>query len=276
MLDPGAREPAARTTGTMIEMPGNPQNVYDDPEFFGGYSRLERFGEEWGAALEHADFVALLPNPSGLRVLDLGCGAGQLSLYLAHRGAAEVVAVDVSETMLEVAQSKRAGDRITYIRESMESLRLPQGRFDLVVSSLAFHYVEDYASLMGRIAAWLTPGGALVYSTEHPVFTARASDDGWVRNPNGDPQAWAIDRYNVEGRRVEHWFRSGVVKFHRTVSTLVTGLLDAGLSVDRVVEPSPTDAALKDHPDWLHELKRPMFFLVRARKSSSVGTAKTV
>jgi SAM-dependent methyltransferase len=259
----------------MIEMPDDPQNVYDDAEFFAGYSRLERFGEEWGAAFEHADFVALLPNPSGLRVLDLGCGAGQLSLYLAHHGAAEVVGVDVSETMLELARSERAGDRITYIRESMESLRLPQGRFDLVVSSLAFHYVEDYASLMGRIAAWLTPGGHLVYSTEHPVFTARASDDGWVRNPSGDPQAWAIDRYAIEGRREEHWFRPGVVKFHRTVSTLLTGLLDAGLSIERVVEPSPTDAALKDHPNWEYELKRPTFLLIRAGKSSSVGTEKT-
>src|SRR6266446_2052965 len=61
----------------MSDAPREPQNIYDDPGFFAGYSTLERFGAGWERAMEHADLLALLPEVDGRRVLDLGCGAGQ-------------------------------------------------------------------------------------------------------------------------------------------------------------------------------------------------------
>jgi 2-polyprenyl-3-methyl-5-hydroxy-6-metoxy-1,4-benzoquinol methylase len=68
-------------------MSEEPQNIYDDAGFFAGYSTLERFGVGWECGAEHADLLALLPDVNGQRVLDLGCGAGQLAHYLATRGA---------------------------------------------------------------------------------------------------------------------------------------------------------------------------------------------
>src|SRR5215213_7851646 len=133
-----------------------PQNVYDDPAFFAGYSRLERFGTGWKTAVEHPAFMALLPPIEGRRVLDLGCGAGQLAHHLATAGAAEVVGVDVSERMLSLARTDWAHPRVTYVRTSIEDAAFPSERFGLVVSSLALHYVDDYAGLMRGIAAWLT------------------------------------------------------------------------------------------------------------------------
>jgi hypothetical protein len=90
------------------EEPAQPQNIYDDERFFQGYAQLDRFGSGWETAMERSDFLALLPAVEGLRVLDLGCGLGQLSVYLAERGAAEVVGVDVSERMLALARKGRA------------------------------------------------------------------------------------------------------------------------------------------------------------------------
>ena len=72
---------------------GDPQNIYDDPDFFAGYSTLERFGAGLERAMEHADLLALLPAVDERRVLDFGCGAGQLARHLATSGAAEVVGV---------------------------------------------------------------------------------------------------------------------------------------------------------------------------------------
>lgn len=245
-----------------------PQNVYDEAKFFAGYSRLERFGREWGEAYEHPGFTALLPNAAAMRVLDLGCGAGQLTYHLAQAGASEVIGLDVSDRMLHVAMTERADPRVTYMRESIEGARFPAERFDLVVSSLALHYVEDYIHLVQRIHGWLVPDGVFVFSTEHPVFTARASDDGWVRNADGEALHWAIDRYGEEGLREEHWFRDGVQKFHRTLSTLLNGLIEAGFVIERVAEPMPDDDMLRRHPDWVDERKRPIFMLVRARKAA--------
>lgn len=243
----------------------DPQNIYDDPRFFAGYSTLERFGAGWQQAMEHADLLALLPPVAGRRALDLGCGAGQLAHHLATSGAAEVVGVDVSERMLERARAEWAHPRVTYRREAMEHLVFDLARFDLVVSSLALHYVDDYAGLMARIAGWLAPGGVLVYSTEHPIYTARLPGEGWVVDEAGRRTGWSLDRYADEGTREETWFVSGVRKVHRTLATLVNGVVDAGLVVERLVEPVPDEQWLRDHPQWAEERRRPIFLMVRAR-----------
>src|SRR5438132_9916102 len=116
----------------MPDTPGEPQNIYDDPGFFAGYSTLERFGAGWQRAMEHADLLALLPAIDGRRVLDLGCGAGQLAHYLATSAAAEVVGVDVSERMLALARDGRAHPRVTYQRSSTDAGAFPPARFALV------------------------------------------------------------------------------------------------------------------------------------------------
>ena len=199
-------------------------------------------------------------------MLDLGCGAGQLSRYLAEGGASEVIGVDVSEHMLALARADWAHPRVRFLRAAMEELAFPPQRFDLVVSSLALHYVDDYAGLVERIAGWLAPGGVLAYSTEHPIFTARLPGDGWVLDEDGRRARWALDRYADEGARDEHWFVPGVRKVHRTFATLINGLVDAGLVVERVVEPVPGEEWLRSHPDSRDERRRPMFLLLRARK----------
>src|SRR5437773_2067437 len=120
---------------------------------------------------------AHVPPDAGRRVLERGCGVGRLAHHLAAGGASEVIGVDLSERMLELARAECSHPRLTYVRESIEQVRYPPDRFDLVVSSLAFHYVEDYQGLIRRIAGWLVPGGILVYSTEHPVYLTRASTE---------------------------------------------------------------------------------------------------
>ncbi len=252
-----------------------PQNVYDDPDFFAGYSRLERFGAGWTKAFEHPAFMALLPDVAGRRVLDLGCGAGQLAHHLATRGAAEVIGVDLSERMLGLARAERSHPRLTYVRTAIEQAAFAPARFDLVVSSMALHYVADYRGLVRRIAGWLGPGGILVYSTEHPVYLTRAGSEGWVRDAAGRPAHWAVDAYAEEGLREERWLRDGVQKYHRTLATLLNGLIDAGFSIERVVEPVPDAEQLARRPEWIDERRRPFCLLVRARTTPGLTSGSS-
>src|SRR5271166_2692224 len=148
------------------------QNIYDNPEFFEGYSRLGRSVDGLDGAAEWPALRALLPKMRGLSVLDLGCGFGWFCLWAREQGAAEVLGIDVSEKMLARARAATTDAAITYAKADMERLDLPEASFDLAYSSLALHYIENLDGLLANVHGALVPGGNLVFSVEHPIFTA--------------------------------------------------------------------------------------------------------
>ncbi len=91
-------------------------------------------------------------------MLDLGCGAGRLAVYVAEHGAESVRAVDVSERMLALA---RPHPRLTYRRVSLEDLDLAPDSFEVAVSSLTFHYSHSRCSTAGR-PRWRSSIGSLM------------------------------------------------------------------------------------------------------------------
>jgi SAM-dependent methyltransferase len=198
-------------------------------------------------------------------VLDLGCGLGYFAREARERGASQVIGVDLSERMLDEARRRTADTGIVYVRDSLETFSSEPAAFDLVVSSLALHYIADYAGLVRRIATWLAPGGRFAFSVEHPIFTAHGTSD-WYKAPDGTVLHWPVDRYRDEGERRTRWFVDGVVKYHRTVETYVNALLDAGLRLVRLEEPEADAALLAEKPEWDQERRRPPFLLLAAER----------
>ena len=240
------------------------QNIYDDPDFFAGYSKLPRSERGLDIVYEWPAFQRLLPaSLADKRVLDLGCGLGYFARYARAHGAREVVGVDLSERMLEEARRRTDDADVVYVRESLEALVAEPASFDLVVSSLALHYIADYPGLVRRVATWLRPGGRFAFSVEHPIFTAHGTSD-WHKSADGVALHWPVDCYRDEGERRTHWFVDGVVKYHRTVETYVNALLDAGLRLVRLEEPEADAALLAQKPEWLQERRRPPFLLLAA------------
>lgn len=238
------------------------QNIYDQPEFFAGYAALARSVEGLDGAPEWPVLRALLPPIAGLHIADLGCGYGWFSRWAAGEGAASVLAVDISERMLERARSATDADSVVYERHDLETLELPAARFDLVYSSLAFHYVADARRLYRMIARALVPGGRLVFSTEHPVYMA-AANARWIDMPEGGT-AWPVAGYGREGARVSRWLGADVVKHHRMIGTTHGLLREAGLTVERLIEFAPSLQQIADDPALACEAERPMFLLVSA------------
>ncbi|HMR29662.1 MAG TPA: class I SAM-dependent methyltransferase [Geminicoccaceae bacterium] len=243
-----------------------PQNKYDDPAFFAAYSAMPRSTGGLGAALEWPVLCALLPDLRGKRVLDIGCGFGWHCRWARGQGAASVLGIDVSERMLARAVEATADPAIAYRRGAIEDMALPAGSFDLVLSSLALHYVEHFDPVCRRVAECLVAGGSFVLSVEHPVFTARAEQDWW-RSEDGTPLHWPVDGYQHEGLRRTAWLAEDVVKYHRTLASWINGLIDAGFRIDRLAEPGPPEAAIADRPELRHELRRPMFLMISATKA---------
>jgi len=240
----------------------DPQNIYDNTEFFVGYKALRQNDSGLNGAMEIPALRSMLPALSGRSILDLGCGFGDFARYARQAGAASVVAVDVSARMLDEAVGQTDDRAIAYRHSSIEQY-LPEAKsFDLVVSSLALHYVPDYEAVVHRVYAALKPGGWFVFSVEHPTCTANSM--GWIRNAAGESVGWSLDHYQEEGRRATTWFVDGVIKYHRTIATYVNTLIRAGFRVQMLCEPTPTAEALALRPALLAENRRPPFLLLAA------------
>lgn len=117
------------------------QNKYDDEKFFKQYSAMDRSIKGLEGAGEWHAMQPLLPDFSGKRVLDLGCGFGWHCRYAAEQGAAYVLGVDISEKMLAVARGKTPYANVEYTLSGIEEYPFPPAAFDIVISSLTFHYV---------------------------------------------------------------------------------------------------------------------------------------
>ena len=117
------------------------ENKYDDPQFFEKYSHMARSEQGLEGAGEWYALQKMLPDFSGKRVLDLGCGYGWHCRYAARQGAARVLGLDLSEKMLERARQMTQEPNIHYCRRAIEDIDFPPASFDLVLSSLAFHYI---------------------------------------------------------------------------------------------------------------------------------------
>jgi SAM-dependent methyltransferase len=240
------------------------QNIYDREEFFEGYEKLPRSVEGLDGAPEWPSLRALLPAMDGRRVVDLGCGFGWFCRWAREAGAARVLGIDVSERMLARAAGTTHDPAITYARADMERLELPAASFDVAYSSLAFHYVEDLDALLASVYQALVPGGSLVFSVEHPIYTA-PGEPGWSVRDDGR-KTWPVDRYLEEGPRTTDWLTKGVIKQHRTIGTYLTLLLRLGFSIAHVEEWGPTDAQIAMRPPLADERQRPAFLLVAARR----------
>lgn len=240
------------------------QNIYDNPDFFAGYSQLPRQVHGLDGAPEWPTIQALLPGLSGKRVADLGCGFGWAARWFRGQGAASVLGFDLSQNMIERARVDTEDSAIEYRIADLETLELPEAAFDLVYSALTFHYVQDFERLIRMIHAALAPGGDLVFTIEHPIFMAAARPQ-WILDEDGC-KTWPVNGYSIEGERRTDWFAKGVLKHHRTLASTLNTLIGAGFELRRMEEFAPTAEQIADIPDLAEELERPMMLLVSARK----------
>jgi SAM-dependent methyltransferase len=241
------------------------QNKYDDPAFFANYSRMARSIGGLEAAGEWPAFRSMLPKLHDMRVLDLGCGFGWHCRYAREQHARSVVGVDISEKMIARARESTNDPAIEYRRVAIEDIDFPAGKFDVVLSSLALHYVERFDIVCRKVHHCLVPGGTFVLSVEHPIFTALAAQD-WYYGQHGERLHWPVDHYQQEGPRQARFLEHEVLKYHRTVATYVNALLAAGFMISRLSEPQPTQEMLEKYPDMRDETRRPMFLFIAAVK----------
>ena len=234
-------------------------NQYDNPEFFAAYAQMSRSQYGLEGAGEWHQLEPMFPDMNGKTVLDLGCGYGWHRKYAAEHGAANVLGLDQSGMMIREAQRRNAHERIEYRLCGMHDFAYPEGTYDLVVSNLVLHYIEDLQEVYALIHRTLKPGGTFLFNIEHPTFTAgvnqQFSTDG----------TWPVTDYYYPGQRTTDFLGHEVKKYHHTLTQILNGLLHSGFAIEAVEEAMPPEQWRDQMPE---EMKRPMMLLVRAQKSS--------
>jgi len=242
------------------------QNIYDNEEFFDYYINMRKNRSGLNEALEQPAFMSLVPDLKGKRVLDLGCGFGENCKTYEAMGASEVIGLDISEKMLTIAKEKFSGDRIKYIHSSLEEMNFDDNYFDVILSSLTFHYVKDFNESICRLSKYIRKDGILLFSIEHPIATAKFVKQGWVKDESGNKDHWIMDNYQEEGLRYHKWVLDDVIKYHRTISTTLNTLIDNGFNILQVDEPVALESEELKKESLKEERRRPPFLIVKCRK----------
>jgi SAM-dependent methyltransferase len=203
--------------------------------------------------------IALLGDVDGLDVLDAGCGAGLLSRWLLDHGA-RVTAIDVSPAMADLAR-RELGDRATVVTADLARPLDFAGdnRFDLIVSSLAMHYIKDWGAVLGEFRRILKTEGAVVFSTHHPFM------DGAIHSP---------DDYFCFKQITEEWEKGTgsyeVTFWRRPLTSICESIAESGFLIERLVEPMPVPELESRDPRTFENLrKQPRFLFFRLRPSGS-------
>src|SRR5690625_85068 len=231
----------------------------------------------WGPEGVIEDDVSLLGDVRGLRVLEVGCGAGQGARWARAAGAA-VVGIDLSGAMLRAgsAISQRTGNNPPLVQANALQLPFAAESFDLAFSAFgAVPFVADLAHLHQEVARVLRPGGRWVFATSHPVRWAfpdvpteaglQATMSYFDRTPYAERDAAGAVSY---------------VEYHRTLGDHVAALRWADLSIEQVTEPEWPEANKQTWGGWSplrgHIIPGTIIFSAAKPVAPEVRTAKPV
>ena len=211
------------------------QNVYDNKTFSVAYDKMRKDdkGRNANDLVEIPNFRKLIPNVKEKKILDLGCGYGENDKYCRDLGAKEILGIDISEHMIKIAEKNNADENIKYKVMAMEDISKIKEKFDIVISSLAFHYVKDYEKLIKDIYNLLNDNGILIFSIDHPLRIASKFEPWMKKNYTEINGKWflLVSDYNREGIREKEWNGVMVKKYHRNFSSLINGLVNSGFKI---------------------------------------------
>jgi SAM-dependent methyltransferase len=197
------------------------------------------------------------------RVLDVGCGEGQIARVLP---GAHVVGIDPTWAQLEVARARGGGP--AYLRGRADALPIATASFDAVVACLVFEHIRAVDDAIEEVTRVLEPGGRFVFFLNHPLL--QTPNSGWIDDHVLDPpeQYWRIGAYLVEDETIEEVDKDVFIPFvHRPLSRYVNALADNGLTIVRMEEPAPPPGFLARAAEYTDAATIPRLLVLVTEKA---------
>lgn len=225
----------------------------------------EGFTEGADAEYEEQILPLIAANLAGARrVLDVGCGEGQVSRLAADLPGVEHVA-GVDPTWAQVAEARRRGGRMSVGRADAAALPFDRESFDAVVACLVFEHIEQVDEAISEVGRVLAPGGRFVFLLNHPLLQTPGS--GWIDDTILEEQYWRIGPYLVEDNTLEEVEKGIWIPFiHRPLSRYVNAMVSAGLYLTRMYEPGPPPGFLARAAEYSGAASIPRLLALRAEK----------
>lgn len=219
----------------------------------------------YNAHFERPSLLSMLDSVSGLNVLDLGCGSGIYAEYLINQGA-KVTSIDVSEEMINIVK-ERLGNKVkTYIQDL--SIGLPKehsGTFDIVISPLMIHYIEDLTQLFSDINRVLKKDGYFIFSTHHPFMDFQSTNTG-----NYFDRELLIEKWDTIGKPIKVSF------YRRSLTEIFDFISHSGLVVTRLSEGMPSDEMkVISQESFEHLSRNPQFIFFKCKKTHNLQPEAT-
>ena len=172
-------------------------------------------------------------------VCDLGCGQGHLIPHL--QSAKQIIGIDLSERLLDIARTNNHLEHATFIQDDAQHLRSQaDATFDVVVSNLALMDMPDLQAVYRAVYRILRGGGRFIFSLTHPCFQSLHAHF----DRREEKVYLSIHRYKTEG----FWnstnasgIRGQVGANHRTLSTYINSLINTGFQLASITEPTIPD-----------------------------------
>lgn len=198
------------------------------------------------------------------RILDVGCGEGQVSRLAVGLPGAELV-VGVDPTAAQVVEARARGGGVQVGRSDAAALPFSSESFDAVVACLVFEHIEAVDEAISEVGRVLRPGGRFLFLLNHPLLQAPGS--GWIDDTILEEQYWRIGPYLEEDNTLEEVEKGVWIPFiHRPLSRYVNALASAGLLVTRMFEPAPPPGFLERAPEYREAATIPRLLALRTEK----------
>lgn len=223
-----------------------------------------KYATDYAKAIEDNIYNTLYDRPSLLALiegeefencLDMGCGPGEYIPELKKKSQ-HITAIDLSLEFIEMVKSKYP-DIKSYVCDVSKGLQEEDSSFDLVISPLAIHYVEDFDALFSEVNRVLKKGGVFIFSTDHPTMDVQYNKPSNYFKREKVTQSW-----NIFGES-----KTEVSFYRRPVTETFNSLFKNGFVIEGFNEGVPSEK-IKEKSEKLYEKLTtfPQFIFVRAKK----------
>lgn len=240
------------------------RNSYDSKDIFDKYAVLRKNPLSYNEIVEMPEMKRNLPDLKNKAILDIGCGMGHLIEHMGKYSTYNIMGIDLSSRMIDYCVSNYSFHNVEFKQGNFTDIDFNQ-KFDVIVSSLVFHYFEDFNALCQKLSSIMNKDGTLLFSMEHPIVTAGKTPEITPGN------VWLkMDHYFEESERRMYWkgLDNTIDKYHHTIGTILNSLIQNGFTIEKITELGQSKEVFESYSEErIEKLSHyPPFIMVKCKK----------